>query len=340
MPRFIIHVGPYKTGTTYLQLSWRAQAAELSARGTLFPDFWAYAPGNPSMQPLARKLAERDTAGLTPLFAGLLNGGHERILLSSEAFCDLDDKSLQLLRTLTAGHPVQIVFYVRRWSELLPSSWQESAKHGQLLTLPEFATRHLFVPEESRIVNFGLRLSALRRAFGPNSLSILSYSELRDRGMDIFQHFAASFLDWPDAPALQRFQQANTARGPEEVELIRSLYAMARARNLPKTTGLRRAFDRLKEKRIRPLLAAMDRHTESLTLSDESPPLQRLHNALATSYGADLHAPMPPSLLFSPATAAVRYVSADYLTEQGASANLRALFDRVVEEMSETAEAK
>jgi hypothetical protein len=334
MARFIIHVGPHKTGTTYLQLSCRALASELAARGTVFPDFWAHAPGNPSMKHLARKLAERDIASLVPQFAGLVDAGHRRILLSSEALCDLDDGGLRCLRTLTEGHEVQLVFYVRRWSELLPSSWRESAKHGQLYTFPELAARHLFVPEESRLVNFGLRLSRFRAIFGADSLCVVSYSELRDREIDIFQHFAEKFLNWPDAPALPRFQHSNVSRGPEEVELVRSLHAMAQARALPRADLLRRAFERLKEKRLRPLLAAMERHTQSLTLSDESPPLRLLHEALAAAYGPHLLGPVPPTLLFTPATAAIRYISGDYLAEQGASASLRTLYERVVEEMN------
>ena len=45
-PTFILHIGPHKTGTTYLQLSFKAQRSGMEARGILYPAKWDYAPGN------------------------------------------------------------------------------------------------------------------------------------------------------------------------------------------------------------------------------------------------------------------------------------------------------
>ena len=138
MPDFVIHVGPHKTGTTYLQLSFKANRPALQQRGILYPAVWDYTAGNPSHLPLAQKLKAGDRDGLAQDFATLLASGAKQVLISAEDLSNLEIPALQLLQSLVAGSAVKIVFYVRRWSELLPSSWQESIKQGQCWTLPEY----------------------------------------------------------------------------------------------------------------------------------------------------------------------------------------------------------
>jgi hypothetical protein len=44
----------------------------------------------------------------------------------------LDALTRQSLRTQLAGAPTTVVFYCRRWSELIPSLRRETVKHGSL----------------------------------------------------------------------------------------------------------------------------------------------------------------------------------------------------------------
>ena len=57
MPRYILHVGPQKTGTTYLQSAFAEFRSQLKARGIEYPRLWGGAGGQ-------YPLVERIRAGI------------------------------------------------------------------------------------------------------------------------------------------------------------------------------------------------------------------------------------------------------------------------------------
>jgi hypothetical protein len=329
-PSFIVHVGPHKTGTTYLQLSFRKLRKELAARGTIFPECWQLASGPPGQVPLVSKLRNGQIDLLIPEFATLLASGADRILISSEDISDLDRAALARLRDLTAGHPIQIIFYVRRWSELMPSAWQETIKHGHYQTLPEFMLTHLERPEESRLLNFDMRLSVFCEIFGDASVTLVSYNELRDRNIDLFQHFAGTFLGWLNAPTAERLRASNTSRAPAEAELLRALNAMGRAHQIHGSVAIRKAFDRMEDKTVpAQLAAAMKRHTRNVRLSDNLPALRRLHESLAEKYNSRTVPARSSQQLFEPLSRDIEMVGGDYMAELQAGAALRDIFAKI-----------
>ena len=326
MPRFIIHIGPHKTGSTYLQLSFRGLRQKLAARGVLFPDFWELAPGNPSQLPLTQQLRAGDMDKLAPRFAELRASGAQQILLSSEDLSNAEAPMLERLRELLQGDPVQFVFYARRWSELLPSSWQEHIKQGHRQTLPEFMLRHMTEAQTSRIVNFEVKLAEFAAAFGPDSLRLVAYSELRDRKIDMFRHFAKNFLDWPDAPSRAGTGPANVSGDPRQVEALRLFNVLCHGEEAPLTKALLTAFKRNWRKVELPVLfAAMDRNMARLPFNDDAPGLKGMHAALARKYLDRTVPPHHDARLFKPAHAKLAYVSTDYLAEDGVAAELNAV---------------
>jgi hypothetical protein len=125
----LVHVGPYKTGTTALQTSLHAHRSELAAANVTYPGThhrqmrpsWALVGrsrlGNPVV-PIAEwveLVAEcRAAAG--------------RVMISSE---DLSSASPGQVRTLVddlGRDRVHVLFVVRRLDRLLASSWQERVK--------------------------------------------------------------------------------------------------------------------------------------------------------------------------------------------------------------------
>ncbi len=328
--KFVIHIGPHKTGTTYLQLSFRALRAELAARSTIFPEFWELASGNPSQLPLTLALRDGQMDALAPRFAELANSGATRILISSEDISTQETPAIERLRLLTEGHEVQFVFYLRRWSELVPSSWQESIKQGQSHTLPAFLLAHLQRPDASRLLNFDLKISRITDVFGGDCLRLVAYSELRDQGVDIFQHFAANFLDWPDAPLPDLKVRANISRDFKEAELLRALNAMAKIQGASVADGIRKSFDRVRPRlKLNHLYACMDKHSTTLRVNENLPALTHLHEMLAEKYLSRTVPPRPPARMFRPRNGEVAYIAGDYMAEDGAANALRAIFARV-----------
>jgi hypothetical protein len=329
MPEFIIHLGPHKTGTTYLQLSFRARRAALAERGIIFPEAWELAPGNPSHLPLAQWLKAGAVDRLAPEFAALLASGAKQVLISSEDLSTLEPEAVALLRTLLAGSKVRFVFYFRRWSELLPSSWQESIKQGQSWTLPEYTLLTVQNVRHSKLLNFDRKLAPFRDAFGAGSLRLCSYSELREREMDLFQHFAAQFLDWPDAPAGDAPANANASRDLATSEILRVLNSRV-LRGGPASDRMRRAFDLLPDRSfLAPVVDAIHAHSRKMRFSDAWPSLLALHDELVESYHAHMIQPKRNRLLFRLRNAELSYSGPEYLLEPGVVEILRDLQARL-----------
>jgi hypothetical protein len=329
MPEFIIHIGPHKTGTTYLQLSFKAQRAALAARGVVFPAVWEYAPGNPSHLVLAQLLKAGTTERLAGEFAALRESGARKVLISAEDLSNLDGAAVAHLQALLAGSPVRFVFYFRRWCELVPSSWQESIKQGQFRTLPEFMLLTVQNAAQSRLLNFAHKIGAFTEVFGPDCIELVSYSELRDREMDMFQHFAAEFLDWPDAPAGDAPKQANASRDVATTEILRVMNSMARHHGAP-SDKLRRAFDALQDRAfLAPVVEAIDAHTQMLRFNDGWPALHALHDRLVETYHARMVQPKRPKLLFRLRNKELPYANPAYLLEPGVPEILRDLQARL-----------
>ncbi len=330
MPEFIIHIGPHKTGTTYLQLNFRAARARLAERGIVFPEYWELAPGNPSQLHLTQQLRDSRLDLLQPRFAELLASGAERILLSSEDLSNLEVPALERLRTLIDGQPVQIVFYLRRWSELLPSSWQEGVKHGQFRTLPEYILSHIQQPQTSRVLNFDLKLSRFATVFGEASIRLVAYTELRDRGIDLFQHFAAKFLDWPDAPVRRKLPTPNSSRAIEDAELLRAVNAMAARRGATPDAALRRRLDTLHDQlELEPLFTSMRNHQRNIHLNDGGAALRELHRTLMLAHIGQVVEPKRNKVLFRPRSANLAYIDGDYQLEPGVVPTLAAIVDQL-----------
>lgn len=328
MPEFIVHIGPHKTGTTYLQLSFRARRAELEARGIVFPEIWEFAPGNPSQLRLKQRLAEDRTDLLEAEFAALRQSGAARVLISAEDLSNLESGGLALLRRLIGDDKVRIVFYFRRWCELAPSSWQESIKQGQCWGLPEYILISTQNIENSRLLNFSRKIEPFAETFGADAIHLVSYSELRDQEEDMFVHFARNFLDWPDAQPLPELARANASRDAGTTEILRAMNAMARTRLGASPDDLRRRFDRVKgDARLAPVRAAIARHKQFQRFNDGWPALQALHESLVERYHARMLRPKRPGQLFRPRGKELPWIRPEYMLEAGVAAILDEFYD-------------
>jgi hypothetical protein len=221
------------------------------------------------------------------------------------------------------GHPVTVVFYCRRWSELLPSLWQERVKHGHDETFPEFHSVNAGDPFESPVMNFARRLDIYADVFGRENINLVSYSNVCDDGVDLAEHFFDRFL--PDhrslidgLPGLPN-ARPNRSLPPLEVEVIRALNACNARNGMPPSSALRdwymahaRQFD------LASLFAMIQANRATLEFSDASPVARRLQEAIAASYRDLMVEPVRPGYLFEPRRAEIVFFQQRYLTERAA----------------------
>jgi hypothetical protein len=96
MPKYIIHIGPYKTGSTYLQRTFVATRETLLASGIHYPV--------PRMMAGHHYFKGASVEEFEDQFANL-NRFPGTVLLSSEAFSNFSRQEVTLLRRVTQGSP-------------------------------------------------------------------------------------------------------------------------------------------------------------------------------------------------------------------------------------------
>jgi hypothetical protein len=316
VPRYLIHIGPHKTGTTYLQHAFTRLRPALAARGILYPHQWGN--GEHGHHDLPPALAQPDDGSLPAAFAVFNRSGAHTVLLSSETFTYASDADVGRLHALLAGEPATVVFYARRWSELIPSCWRESVKHGSLVTLPEYVLACLADPTVSPIVNFCHVLDRYAAVFGAGSIRIVSYNGVLEAGEDLLTHFCRAFLSWPDPPATG-LGRVNPSLDMVDSEIIRTLNTLEWTRARDARLLLHERY--LAAKAGLPVRWMIEQSIQfvvnTLRIDDAASAMAELHRTIAGRYRSALVPPVAAAGLFEPGVADVKYVRPDYLLAEG-----------------------
>jgi hypothetical protein len=153
MARVFLHIGAFKTGTTYLQNLFHLNRTRLARAGVIYPEcgphyaqhalaaLWVNVPeavrtaaAAGGAEHLWQHLA--DTYAKAP---GTLFLSSELFLRAGEDHVDLEE----LAARLAPFEDVRIVYTMRRQAELVQSVWLQLARAGNLLSIHPFV-RHAF----------------------------------------------------------------------------------------------------------------------------------------------------------------------------------------------------
>jgi hypothetical protein len=332
VPTFVIHAGPHKTGTTYLQRCLDFNAARLRGRGIAVPVAWNHSPENPSHDGLIQRL---DAAGFPELEATFKQWRAARVktvVISSEDIATLPADSLAMLRSLVGSDPCVVVYYVRRWSELVASGWQEAVKQGASLPLLEYVLHRYASPEASTEINIEPVVERLIAAFGREAIRLVSYNQVLESGLDLFTHFGRNFLGMPNLQPIAE-GRVNASLPPAEVELIRELNHIDRAAGRPQ--GSRISIS-LSERRgvidISPLLSVLNDYTRTLLLRDNLPFAREILRRSRATYADCVVKPVPALRFYNPKDTIAVYVAPSYAIPAGFNDALHALRNALVDE--------
>lgn len=237
----LLHIGPYKTGSTAVQTALFARREELAAHGVAYPgprsragrQGWSVLGWSPAGQELPPPaLWERYAAkvrSLAPL----------RVCVSTEDFGSIQDPALaaRIVDSL-GGENVHVVTVCRALHKVLPSHWQERVKSAMDTRTYEEYLRSALVPEEQDEAGAAFwRSHALDRTaalwletVGPERFTLVtadgSESRLLPAVFETMLGLPAHFLD-------SRSEGANASLSLNAVELLRRLNVEARARSWP-----------------------------------------------------------------------------------------------------------
>ena len=343
MPKYLIHVGPHKTATTYLQLSFDRARKRLHRQRVTYPTEWSSAESEPSHRKLVVGLREKRAVQLRSQFDLVEQNNPEYVLISAEGINNLERSSLELLKALLGRNPVTIIFYCRRWSELLPSLWQEKIKHGYDETFPEFFSINFSDPFESLIMNFAKRLKVYIDIFERENVKLVSYNNLCDDNIDLAGHFFDIFLprhrplidDLPELAAAR----PNQSLPPLDVEVIRALNSFNIRGGMPPPSSALRGWYMANARRfdLAELFSAIEQNKEALRFSDASPGAQRLQEMLSTAYVDLMVPPARSHHLFAPRLAEIVFFKQRYLTDRRCRHTLDEVYSTFCEELESAA---
>jgi hypothetical protein len=138
-----LHIGLYKTGTTYLQNLWRANRSQLTRQGVYFP---GGGDGPAQVFAVSDLFGRRPRGGGEERIEGSWQQLTEAVARTSQPATLVSDESLSLAtvreaRRAVAGfpdHEVHVVATVRDLGRVLVSSWQQSIKSDETWTWQEY----------------------------------------------------------------------------------------------------------------------------------------------------------------------------------------------------------
>ncbi len=143
MRRTVIHIGPGKTGTTYLQHALASKRDELARAGWLYPgpnssqraEFSSLLGG---ATPRARQREREGKFNLWDSMVKEIAGFDGSVLLSYEILAGCTPEQIQILLGALGRDRVDIVVTVRDIARILPAAVQQGYKEGQTHSATEF----------------------------------------------------------------------------------------------------------------------------------------------------------------------------------------------------------
>lgn len=148
MKKLYLHIGPHKTGSTYIQKILYENRHELKICGLYYPDNligpqWGH-------HKLVEAIKKRDDDTVSAFLKTL----EQCSIISSENFENLNEEEVTYFFSKVGNmFEVEVIFVKRAYSNLLISNWQEDIKHGSDVAWPGFLLNNLLRPFKSLILN-------------------------------------------------------------------------------------------------------------------------------------------------------------------------------------------
>ncbi|HEY0291180.1 MAG TPA: hypothetical protein VGC51_02420 [Hansschlegelia sp.] len=219
----LLHVGPHKTATTYLQSNFYGNRAALLERGWLYPKLGERVRiGHHDIADRPSDLLRKSGPAhddLRRLADEAVRGAN--ILLSSEGFRRWRPAHYDALKEIFAPRELRLCYVIRDPMSVLHALWAQTVSLGGTETLPSWIETHRLRGRRSRILNPMIEIgSIVRRPETP--CTFLLYDEIARRGLDIFRVFTEEALGAP-AIAPRPSAPANKRPPAEMTEFIRLL---------------------------------------------------------------------------------------------------------------------
>lgn len=202
--RLVLHVGPHKTASSYIQVNLYKVRRDLAKHGWCYPRVGMaglnahhdlahnaenYLPNQAPHRDVLEKLGEAARANAN------------NVVLSAEGFCRWKPIDFDRLADILGFESYELVYIVRDQLDLFPSFWAEEVKQGRSLGFAGRFAAEFADPMGSRFFNPMRDLNPLlsrERA----RIHAVPYDSLKRLGIDIFEHLASAILGLGGVTAL------------------------------------------------------------------------------------------------------------------------------------------
>ncbi len=330
MPTYVMHIGPPKAGSTYLQSCLAALRAPLEAHGVAYHTNLIGRPLAMNHEWMLATLAAGRNPELEAEFDRFNRSDYRYVILSTEGFFGVPEEQLEYIRSMAGGSPFIIVYYCRRWSERIPSQWQQLVKSGRFSTLPEHLARELRAPERYLDLNPKLVWDRFAKVFGRDSLRIMPFNTLVERKIDLLDHLLKALdIQMSERPPPEKIV-ANESPKLVDTEMLRVMnYLYFRAtgeRSHQVRVQFLRKLTKLPQREA--LTEIMKADIGQIALDDSSPVFQPLLAGMET-YTDRIVLAGNETGFFRPRKRPIDVVQQNYLLHDGVVDLLHAMFAEV-----------
>ena len=241
MKKLIVHVGPHKTGTTYIQGLLHKNREILSSLSVSYPDVYYLYLGHHYLLNELNGRAEAHEIRSRILAA--MNDA-ETCILSSENFILLSLFGLKKLKNAFPEVDFKFVIYSRRPSLRLISRWHELVKQGSYQSMESYFVKHLFKPMKSREVNVSHYIKDLINVYGEDSFRLVDYETA-----SFEKNMMSCFLRASEIEDIIEDNNivVNKMTVLEEIEIIRMINYTASKEEILRGSNVREKYYFLKE---------------------------------------------------------------------------------------------
>ncbi len=243
----VMHIGPHKTATTYIQHNFREAEDRLATKGWVYPALGAEGlPGHHDLAHNPQRYISGDgnqTEALRTLATQTREEG-KNLVVSAEGFCRWGAPRINGFADVTKAEHLDLIYVIRDPLDVFFSYWSEEVKQGYSTSLAERFTENFQDPFSSRLLNPMVDLGKLK-SFEKTRLHAVPFELLRARGIDIYEHICETVLGLPDETAASS-KAKNISFPVELTEFLRlmTLIEGEGVRRLPNGSDLRLRFMR------------------------------------------------------------------------------------------------
>ncbi|MBD9371287.1 hypothetical protein IB238_01360 [Rhizobium sp. ARZ01] len=221
--RLVMHIGPHKTATTYMQANFHHDADRLLERGWLYPSIGERVGiAHHDLSDHGSQFLKREGAAYSDFVKVLQRADREglNILLSSEGFRRWKEMHFEVIAELIGNRSLHVVYTLRDPLDTVYSLWAQKAGMGSAPSLPVWMERPLRSPLRSAYMNPLKEIQPVLSMPGVD-YKVLHYEEIRKQKLDIYAYFLQIALDIHDLKATK--PSANERLPIEMTEFIRLL---------------------------------------------------------------------------------------------------------------------